>query len=70
VVEPMQGVPPSIESQVTMRNFPDAPMSRRAFRNAGASTAGNPDFHSKLAAARALATSLTRQVRGEGSTES
>src|SRR5210317_1838088 len=35
-VEPMQGVPPSSESQVTMRNYRDHPMSRWAFRNAAA----------------------------------
>ena len=35
-VEPMQGVPPSSESQVTMKNYRDFPMSRWAFRNAGA----------------------------------
>ena len=35
-VEPMQGVPPSRESQVTMANYRDLPMSRWAFRNAGA----------------------------------
>lgn len=35
-VEPMQGVPPSRESQVTMGNYRDLPMSRWAFRNAGA----------------------------------
>ncbi|MDH4040065.1 MAG: beta-lactamase family protein [Gammaproteobacteria bacterium] len=33
---PMQGVPPSRESQVTMANYRDYPMSRWAFRNAGA----------------------------------
>lgn len=36
VTEPMQGVPPSRESQVTMANYRDLPMSRWAFRNAGA----------------------------------
>ncbi|MDB4542643.1 beta-lactamase family protein [bacterium] len=35
-VEPMQGVPPSSETQVTMKNYRDHPMSRWAFRNAGA----------------------------------
>ena len=35
-IEPMQGVPPARESQVTMRNYRDHPMSRWAFRNAGA----------------------------------
>ncbi len=35
-VQPMQGVPPSRESQVTMKNYRDFPMSRWAFRNAGA----------------------------------
>ena len=35
-VEPMQGVPPLAESQVTMKNYRDFPMSRWAFRNAGA----------------------------------
>ena len=35
-VEPMQGVPPSQESQVTMKNYRDFPMSRWSFRNAGA----------------------------------
>ena len=34
--EPMQGVPPSRESQVTMANYRDYPTSRWAFRNAGA----------------------------------
>lgn len=34
--EPMQGVPPSRESQVTMANYRDYPASRWAFRNAGA----------------------------------
>ena len=33
---PMQGVPPSLASQVTMKNYRDYPMSRWAFRNAGA----------------------------------
>ena len=33
---PMEGVPPSAESQVTMQNYRDFPMSRWAFRNAGA----------------------------------
>jgi CubicO group peptidase (beta-lactamase class C family) len=32
----MQGVPPSRESQVTMGNYRDHPMSRWSFRNAGA----------------------------------
>ena len=36
VVEPMQGVPPSRESQVSMKNYRDYPMSQWAFRNAGA----------------------------------
>ena len=36
VLKPMQGVPPSRESQVTMGNYRDHPMSRWAFRNAGA----------------------------------
>jgi len=35
-VEPMQGVPPARESQVTLANYRDYPMSRWAFRNAGA----------------------------------
>lgn len=36
-VEPMmQGVPPARESQVTMRNYREHPMSKWAFRNAGA----------------------------------
>ena len=35
-IEPMQGVPPSRESQVTMANYREYPMSRWAFRNAGA----------------------------------
>jgi CubicO group peptidase (beta-lactamase class C family) len=35
-VQPMQGVPPSRESQVTMKNYRDYPMSQWAFRNAGA----------------------------------
>ncbi|MBP6699697.1 MAG: serine hydrolase [Halioglobus sp.] len=35
-IVPMQGVPPSRESQVTLANFRDYPMSRWAFRNAGA----------------------------------
>ncbi len=34
--EPMQGVPPTRDSQVTMGNYRDHPMSRWAFRNAGA----------------------------------
>ena len=34
--EPMQGVPPTRESQVTMANYRDYPASRWAFRNAGA----------------------------------
>ncbi len=33
---PMQGVPPLRDSQVTMANYRDYPMSRWAFRNAGA----------------------------------
>jgi len=36
LVNPMQGFPPSSESQVTMKNYRDYPMSRWAFRNAGA----------------------------------
>ncbi|NCF20500.1 MAG: serine hydrolase [Haliea sp.] len=35
-IQPMQGVPPSVESQVTKKNYRDFPMSRWAFRNAGA----------------------------------
>lgn len=35
-VKPMQGVPPSRESQVTLANYRDYPMSTWAFRNAGA----------------------------------
>ena len=35
-VKPMQGVPASRESQVTMANYRDYPMSMWAFRNAGA----------------------------------
>jgi CubicO group peptidase (beta-lactamase class C family) len=35
-IEPMQGVPPSRDSQVTMANYRDYPMSVWAFRNAGA----------------------------------
>tara|TARA_R110002110_G_scaffold91264_2_gene237539 strand:- start:161843 stop:163183 length:1341 start_codon:yes stop_codon:yes gene_type:complete len=35
-LQPMQGVPPTRESQVTMGNYRDYPMSRWAFRNAGA----------------------------------
>jgi CubicO group peptidase (beta-lactamase class C family) len=35
-VAPMQGVPPTRESQVTMANYRDYPMSKWAFRNAGA----------------------------------
>jgi CubicO group peptidase (beta-lactamase class C family) len=34
--EPMQGVPPTRESQVTLKNYRDYPKSRWAFRNAGA----------------------------------
>ncbi|MDG1312181.1 MAG: serine hydrolase [Porticoccaceae bacterium] len=34
--EPMQGVPPARDSQVTMKNYRDYPASRWAFRNAGA----------------------------------
>ena len=34
--EPMQGVPPSRASQVTMKNYREYPMSKWAFRNAGA----------------------------------
>ena len=33
---PMQGVPPTVESQVTMANYRDHPFNRWAFRNAGA----------------------------------
>ena len=36
LVEPMQGVPPMRESQVTMQNFRDYPMSQWAFQNSGA----------------------------------
>jgi len=36
VIAPMQGVPPTRESQVTMANYRDYPMSSWAFRNAGA----------------------------------
>ena len=36
MVEPMQGFPPSRESQVTMKNYRDYPLSRWGFRNAGA----------------------------------
>ena len=36
VAEPMQGVPPARESQVTMGNYRDYPMSKWAFSNAGA----------------------------------
>lgn len=36
LVEPMQGVPPMRESQVTMQNFRDYPMSKWAFQNSGA----------------------------------
>lgn len=35
-IEPMQGVPPSRESQVTMANYREYPMSMWAFRNIGA----------------------------------
>ena len=35
-LQPMQGVPPSRESQVTMANYRDYPMNVWAFRNAGA----------------------------------
>jgi CubicO group peptidase (beta-lactamase class C family) len=35
-LEPMQGVPPSRASQVTMKNYREYPMSKWAFRNAGA----------------------------------
>ncbi len=35
-VQAMVGVPPSRESQVTMRNYRERPMSQWAFRNAGA----------------------------------
>ena len=35
-VKPMQGIPPTRESQVTMANYRDYPMSMWAFRNAGA----------------------------------
>ena len=34
--EPMQGVPPARNSQVTMHNFRDYPMSKWAFQNIGA----------------------------------
>ena len=34
--EPMQGVPPARESQVTMQNYREYPMNKWAFRNAGA----------------------------------
>ena len=34
--QPMQGVPPARDSQVTMGNYRDHPMSQWAFRNAGA----------------------------------
>lgn len=36
IVSPMQGVPPIRSSQVTLRNYREYPMSRWAFRNAGA----------------------------------
>ncbi len=36
ITEPMQGVPPARDSQVTMQNYREYPMSRWAFRNAGA----------------------------------
>lgn len=36
VVQPMQGVPPTRDSQVTMGNYRDHPMSQWAFHNAGA----------------------------------
>jgi CubicO group peptidase (beta-lactamase class C family) len=35
-LEPMLGIPPARESQVTMQNYREYPMSRWAFRNAGA----------------------------------
>ena len=35
-VEPMQGVPPARNSQVTMHNFRDYPMNQWAFQNIGA----------------------------------
>ena len=35
-LQPMQGVPPSRDSQVTMANYRDYPMNVWAFRNAGA----------------------------------
>ncbi len=35
-LEPMQGVPPARNSQVTMHNFRDYPMSKWAFQNSGA----------------------------------
>ena len=35
-ITPMQGVPPARESQVTLKNYRDYPMSRWAFSNAGA----------------------------------
>jgi CubicO group peptidase (beta-lactamase class C family) len=35
-VAPMQGIPPTRESQVTMANYRDYPMSMWSFRNAGA----------------------------------
>ncbi|MBT8115047.1 MAG: beta-lactamase family protein [Arenicella sp.] len=35
-VKPMQGVPPSRESQVSLRNYTQYPANRWAFRNAGA----------------------------------
>ena len=34
--EPMQGVPPSRDSQVTFQNYRESPFSQWAFRNAGA----------------------------------
>ena len=34
--KPMQGVPPTRDSQVTMKNYRDYPANRWAFRNAGA----------------------------------
>ena len=36
--EPMQGIPPTAESQVTMENYRQPPFSRWAFRNMGAPT--------------------------------
>ena len=36
ITEPMQGVPPTRDSQVTLKNYRDYPSSRWSFRNAGA----------------------------------